>query len=220
MSCRPCAESADEEKKMKKTLLFPTLLCLAVMLFPLFSAAAPGPLEEVQTTVDSIIALLKRDDLSREERQEKVGALVRERFDFRTMSQGVLATNWKKATDAEKKQFMDLFSELLETTYRERIDAYNNEEVKYLSEKIRGKKAVVETVVVTTDVEIPVTYKLLNKGESWRAYDVVVEGVSLVRNYRDSYKEIVKKEGLTGLLAKMEKKIEELRTNPAEGSEQ
>jgi len=220
MSDRPCAECADEEKKMKKNLLFPTLICLAVMLFPLFSAAAPGPLEEVRTTVDSIIALLKRDDLSREERQDKVGAMVRERFDFKTMSQGVLATNWKKATDAEKKQFIDLFSELLETTYRERIDAYNNEEVKYLSEKIKGKKAVVETVVVTTDVEIPVTYKLLNKGESWRAYDVVVEGVSLVRNYRDSYREIVNKEGMTGLLAKMEKKIEELRTNPAEGSKQ
>jgi phospholipid transport system substrate-binding protein len=205
---------------MKKNLLFPTLTCLAVLLFPLFSAAAPGPMEEVQSTVDSIIALLKRDDLSGEDRKEKVGAKVRERFDFKTMSQGVLATNWKKATDAEKKQFIDLFSELLETTYRERINAYDNEEVKYLSEKIKGRKAVVETMVITTDVEIPVTYKLLNKGESWRAYDVVVEGVSLVRNYRDSYREIVNKEGIPGLLAKMEQKIVELRTNPAEGSAQ
>jgi phospholipid transport system substrate-binding protein len=205
---------------MKKNLLFPTLTCLTVLLFPLFSAAAPGPMEEVQSTVDSIIALLKRDDLSGEDRKEKVGAKVRERFDFKTMSQGVLATNWKKATDAEKKQFIDLFSELLETTYRERINAYDNEEVKYLSEKIKGRKAVVETMVITTDVEIPVTYKLLNKGESWRAYDVVVEGVSLVRNYRDSYREIVNKEGIPGLLAKMEQKIVELRTNPAEGSAQ
>jgi phospholipid transport system substrate-binding protein len=205
---------------MKKNLLFPTLTCLTVLLFPLFSAAAPGPMEEVQSTVDSIIALLKRDDLSGEDRKEKVGAKVRERFDFKTMSQGVLATNWKKATDDEKKQFIDLFSELLETTYRERINAYDNEEVKYLSEKIKGRKAVVETMVITTDVEIPVTYKLLNKGESWRAYDVVVEGVSLVRNYRDSYREIVNKEGIPGLLAKMEQKIVELRTNPAEGSAQ
>jgi phospholipid transport system substrate-binding protein len=134
------------------------------------------------------------------------------------MSQGILATNWKKASKEERQRFQDLFSELIESTYRDQVDTYNNEEVRYLSEKIKGRKAEVETVVVTANAEIPVNYKLVNKGDGWHAYDIRVEGVSLIRTYRDSYREIVKKEGISGLLAQMEKKIEELRNNPSEGA--
>jgi phospholipid transport system substrate-binding protein len=185
------------------------------------AAGAAGPLEKVRTTVDAIIALL-RQDLPAEVKETKISSMIRENFDLRTMAQGILATNWKKASDAEKKRFQELFTELIETTYSGQLDTYtyDNEEVKYLSEKIKGRKALVETVVVTSSAEIPVQYKLVNKGGGWRAYDVQVEGVSLIRTYRDSYKEIVKKEGISGLLTKMEAKIEELRNAPPPGGKE
>ena len=205
---------------MKKIFLALLLTGAAVAALPAVLPAETGPRAEVQSTVDAIMALLQNGDISAEKRKEEISAMVRGRFDFRTMSQGVLATNWKKASPDEKERFTELFSRLLETTYRERIDAYNNERVEYLNEKIKGKKATVDTLVVTTDVEIPVQYKMLNKGDGWLAYDVVVEGVSLVRNYRDSYRDIVKKEGMDGLLARMEEKIEELKTAPPGGNSQ
>lgn len=182
--------------------------------------AAAGPLDEIRTTVDAIMEVLKDENIPSEERKDRIGSMVKARFDFRTMAQGILAVNWKKASDKERDRFIELFSELLEVTYRERIDAYNNERVEYLEEQVRGNRAVVDTKVVTTDVEIPVQYKLLNRGGTWMAYDVVIEGVSLVRNYRDSYKDIVSREGMDGLLAKMEQKIEEIRANPDKAKEE
>ena len=181
------------------------------------TAFAAGPLEEIRSTVDAIMEVLKDKAIPKEERTSKISSMVKDRFDFRTMAQGILATNWKKASEEEKDRFVELFSELLETTYRNRIDAYNNEKVEYVKEQVKGRRASVETMVITTDVEIPVEYKLLEKGGEWKAYDVVIEGVSLVRNYRDSYKDIVSKEGMNGLLAKMEQKIEEIRLNPEAG---
>lgn len=181
------------------------------------TAFAAGPLEEIRSTVDAIMEVLKDKTIPKEERTSKISSMVKDRFDFRTMAQGILATNWKKASEEEKDRFVELFSELLETTYRNRIDAYNNEKVEYVKEQVKGRRASVETMVITTDVEIPVEYKLLEKGGEWKAYDVVIEGVSLVRNYRDSYKDIVSKEGMNGLLAKMEQKIEEIRLNPEAG---
>ena len=176
-------------------------------------AAAATPMEEVQRSVDAIFAVLRDAGLPLQEKKDRVEALARERFDFRVMAQGVLATNWKKASDAEKARFVDLFSETLIGTYRERVDAYRDEEVTYLGEKVKGIRAAVDTIVISDGVEIPMQYKVLQRGEKWLAYDIVIEGVSLLRNYRESYRDIVKKEGMEGLLSQMEKKIEELKSS-------
>jgi phospholipid transport system substrate-binding protein len=191
------------------------LAALLVSGFVMPAAAATSPLEEVRSTMDGIIEVLKQDVPS-EDKKAKISSMIKESFDLRAMSQGILATNWKKASKEERRRFQELFTELIETTYQEQVDTYNNEEVRYLSERIKGRKAEVETIVVTANAEIPVQYKLLNKGDGWLAYDIRVEGVSLIRTYRDSYREIVKKEGIVGLLARMERKIEELRNNPPE----
>ena len=174
-------------------------------------AAAVTPMVEVRSSVDAIFAVLRDADLPLQEKKDKVGALAGERFDFRVMSQGVLATNWKKASGEEKKRFVDLFSEILIGTYRERVDAYRDEEVKYLGEKVKGIRATVDTLILSEGIEIPMQYKVLQRGEKWLAYDIVIEGVSLLRNYRESYRSIVKKEGMDGLLSQMERKIEELK---------
>lgn len=173
-------------------------------------AAAGTPMEEVRTSVDAIFTVLRDADQPLQAKKDKVSVIVRERFDFRVMSQGVLATNWKKASGAQKERFVELFSDLLIGSYRERVDAYSDEEVKYLGEKLKGIRAEVNTVIISDGVEIPMKYKVLKRGEKWLAYDIVIEGVSLLRNYRESYRDIVKKEGMEGLLAQMERKIEEL----------
>jgi len=130
------------------------------------------------------------------------------------MSQRTLATNWKKATKQEKEKFIDLFSQLIENTYIGKIEAYTNEKVEYPGEKVKGNKALVETLIIAASADIPVDYKLYKKGDTWWVYDVIIEGVSLISNYRSSYQEIVKKEGFDGLLAKMQEKIDELASEP------
>ena len=191
-----------------RTVAAAVLLALAAAGSP---RAAVGPLAEVQQMVESVFTILQDGGLDLETKKERVSAQIRPKFDFPTMAQGVLATYWKRASAEERKRFTGMFRELLEATYRDRIEAYTDERVEFVGEEVRGKRAVVKTLVVTKDVEIPIEYKLFEKSGNWKAYDVVIEGVSMVRNYRDSYREIVKKEGMKGLLERMEKKIGELR---------
>jgi phospholipid transport system substrate-binding protein len=174
------------------------------------------PTEDVRSSVEAVIALLRDDQLDRDSRRDRMREVIDKRFDFRAMSQRTLATNWKKASDAEKQKFTELFAELIQNSYVSKIESYTNETVEYPAEKKNGRKAVVNTLIITSSAEIPVNYKVYQKDGTWLVYDVIIEGVSLISNYRSSYQEIVKKDGFDGLLAKMEEKIRELRSEPAE----
>ena len=178
--------------------------------------AETTPTEDVRSSVEAVIALLKDDQLDRDTRREKMREVIGKRFDFRAMSQRTLATNWKKASDGEKQKFTELFAELIQNSYVSKIESYTNESVKYPAEKKKGRKAEVDTLIITSSAEIPVNYRVYQKDGSWLVYDVIIEGVSLISNYRSSYQEIVKKDGFDGLLARMEEKIRELRSEPAE----
>ena len=191
-------------------------LMLVAMLIASTAIAEPTPTEEVRSSVEAVIALLKDDQLDREARRDRMREVIDKRFDFRAMSQSTLATNWKKASDVEKQKFIELFAELIQNSYVSKIESYTNETVEYPNEKKKGRKAVVDTLIITSSAEIPVNYKVYLKDGSWLVYDVIIEGVSLISNYRSSYQEIVKKDGFEGLLAKMEEKIRELRSEPAE----
>jgi phospholipid transport system substrate-binding protein len=187
-----------------------TLLLILTCLVPV-PAATSTPTEEVKKTIDKILLILKNQALNWGGRQAKIRAIVDERFDFRSMSQSVLATHWKKATPVERDRFVEFFSQYLEHTYMAQIEKYSDHYVKYTNEKISGNRAIVDTFIVADTVEIPVNYRLrLNDGE-WFAYDVVIEGVSLVNNYRNIYSAIVKTEGISGLLDRLEEKNEELK---------
>ena len=182
--------------------------------------ASQGPRAQVENTVNAVMETLKDDSLDRDAKRGKVRGLIRARFDFETMSQRTLATYWKKATTEERERYIDLFSKLLEWTYIGRIEAYTNETVKYTGEKIKDNRAVVDTAIVTASTEIPIDYKMLKSGDQWRVYDVIIEQVSLVRNYRSSYRSIVKKEGMSGLLDKMEKKVQQLKVKADRGEKE
>ena len=165
------------------------------------------PSDRVKDSVEKVITVLKDKSLDKEDRWKKIGVVINESFDFRSMSQSILATNWKQATVEERQQFVFFFSQYLEDTYRMKIEAYTNQKVEFVGETIRGKRAIVETLIITDDVEIPVNYKLKENDGNWFAYDVIIEGVSLVNNYRSTFSVIVKNDGMDGLLTDIKSRI-------------
>jgi phospholipid transport system substrate-binding protein len=169
--------------------------------------AAMSPSETVRQTVDEIIVILKDEQSTRAAKWDRIGALIDGHFDFRSMSQSVLATNWQAASKEEKRQFVEFFSQYLEETYRTKIESYTNQRVEYGAEVVKGDRASVETFIVTDQTRIPVTYKLKTNEGEWHAYDVIIEGVSLVNNYRNTFDAIVQSEGMDGLLKDLEGRI-------------
>jgi phospholipid transport system substrate-binding protein len=200
---------------MLKRLLL-VLMTGLTLAFATASLAENSPTDDIRASVDAIIAILKNEQLDRAGKRAEIKAVVNKRFDFRAMSQRTLATNWKKTTDEEKNRFVDMFSQLIENSYVGKLDSYTNEKVNYTGEKVDGRKAVVETVIITTTADVPVDYRVYQKDNQWLVYDVTIEGVSLISNYRSSYQTIMKSDGFEGLLAKMQEKINELASSPPE----
>ena len=195
---------------MYRKLFLP--LTLLLLTFPFTVAAAwAGPQQTVEQMVNAAIETLTDAELDNQARQERIRSIVLENIDFRSMSQRILAQNWKRASSDERDRFVQLFIDLLEATYIGRIEEYSNEKVLYTRERIKENKAIVDTFFVTADIKIPIKYKLLKKDGQWRIFDLSIEEVSLVSNFRETYGEIIRKDGFEGLLSRMERKIEELR---------
>jgi len=186
-------------------------LVAALVAVATLGAAATSPTEAIRATVDQVIATLKEPTLDHATRRQRVVAAVRSRFDFRTMAQRTLATYWRKASPAQRDAFVERFTKLLEETYLARIDTYHDEAVLYDAERIQRDRALVKTHIHTASVDIPIHYKLHQMDGAWWVYDVVIEEVSLIRNYRTTFREIAHKRGIDGLLARMDEKIRALQ---------
>lgn len=203
---------------MLQPKLYAILLAGALTLALGIAQAADSPTERVRNTIDRILVVIADTSLDWQERHRRISEIVDSAFDFRSMSQSVLATNWKTASPAEREQFVEFFSDYLENTYMEKIDGHGSAQVEYLDERIKGDRAIVDTVIVDGGRRIPVSYRLhLNDGV-WYAYDVVIEGVSLVSNYRDVYVGVIQRQGLTGLLNQLEQKIKVQKQRQGETS--
>jgi len=178
------------------------------------SAAASEPMAEIKASVDEILRIVRESKaridghaLSETERQA-VMDVVYDRFDFHAMSQLALARNWKTITSREQDHFVSLFAKVLESTYFDRINSYSGEEVLFKEQEMTaGGKAMVSSVVVRNNTETPVVYKLRTLHGKWVVYDVIIEGVSLVRNYRTQFDSIIEKEKYAGLVKRLEEKI-------------
>ncbi len=189
--------------------LLPVLLLL---LLPTFSwPADESPQNQLKVTVDRVFAILKDESVPIETRREELATLVQARFDLPTIARWVMGPYWRDADDKERQRFIELFPELIKATYLGRVKRYNNEKVVFVREEIDGDRALVETRVLTARADVPVDYRLMKRGEEWLVYDVIIENISMVRNYRSTYTEIIRKDGLNGLLGQMENKIAELR---------
>jgi phospholipid transport system substrate-binding protein len=179
-------------------------------------ANAGVPTDQVKQTVDKVIDILKNKELKKPEKESERKAAIRkvvgERFDFEEMAKRSLALHWRNRTPQDKKEFVPLFSDLLERSYIKKIEKYTDEKILYKGEKIEGDYAVVDTEVITKrNVETPIEYRLLKEDAGWKVYDVVIEGVSLINNYRTQFNKIIRENSYQELVKRMKNKEEEER---------
>lgn len=195
------------------------VFAINVFLFFLFSlpagsAYAGVPTDQVKQTVDKVLDILKNKELKKpaneKKRRAEIRKVVSERFDFEEMAKRSLGIYWRKRTPEERKEFVSLYTDLIERTYIKKIEAYTDEKITYAGEKIDGNYAVVDTKVITKkNIEIPIDYRLLNENGQWMAYDVVIEGVSLINNYRNQFSSIIHEKSYEELVKKLKKKEEQ-----------
>ena len=173
-------------------------------------AASPPPDQLVKDNIARIIQLVKanRDTYSRD--HKKLYAMVHEQvlphFDFRVMSRSVLGRYWREASEEQRNRFVDEFRDLLVRTYATALLKYTNEEVRYLPFRFNAndKTAVVKTEVIQQGgPPIPIHYSFYQTESGWKVYDVAIEGVSLVTNYRSTYATKAKNDGLDALIKSM-----------------
>jgi phospholipid transport system substrate-binding protein len=175
------------------------------------------PKTVIRETTDAVIAVLKRKDLPADERRRKIEEIVYERFDFQTLSRLVLARNWKRFSPEQQKTFVDEFKRHLSLTYGRNVESYSDEQVVITGEReeVRGDRTVKTMIARPSAEDILVDYRLRKKGEVWRVIDVVIEGVSLVANFRSQFQGVVSKDGpakLIELLREKNEKGESLKT--------
>jgi phospholipid transport system substrate-binding protein len=191
-------------------LLRAGLLALACLLPTLpVSAAEPAPgspTAVVKTSVDAILAILRKPDFDIEKDRTEIKTKIKDAFDETAMAQSVLSTAWKDATPEQQNEFKSLLEQTIEDTYLDRVQAYTNESVEFRGEDIRDNRATVNTVVVTKTANVPVNYKLRKTSSGWFVYDVEIENISMVSSYRDTYRDIVRRSGVAGLLEQMRTK--------------
>lgn len=185
-----------------------------VLLVCLPGAAAAGePTESIKYTTDKIIAVVSNPKLKAPDRSAERKKLIRkavdERFDWEEMSRRTLARHWTGRTDQEKKQFIDLFGQLLERTYLDKVEGYSGEKVIYEGDQVEGEYAVVNVKILTQQgTEIPVMYRCRKKAD-WLVYDISIEGVSLINNYRTQFGSILAKSSFQELLDRIKARIEQ-----------
>lgn len=196
-----------------KKIFLAVILSIALPVFYQGSscAAATDPVVFVKDAVDEIISILQDEKLAvparRAERKNRMVTIVEKKFDFRDMSMRALAKHWQGKSPAEQDRFVFLFKTLLENTYIAKIETYSGEKVVFKKAAVQGNKAIVYSDLIRKNVETPVNYKLKNNDDRWTVYDVEVEGVSLVNNYRTQFASILGKENFAGLIAKLEEKV-------------
>jgi phospholipid transport system substrate-binding protein len=178
-------------------------------------AAAGGATEAMKSTIDEVLTIIRDKELKQpgrtEERRQRLEQVVGDRFDYQEMSRRALGAPWNTLADKDKQEFVALFKTLLTNSYADKIESYSGEGVQYINERTEKEYAEVRTKVLTGKVEIPLDYRLLNKGADWRVYDVVVDGVSLVNNYRGQFSKILSSSNFTDLVGQLRKKSDKIK---------
>ena len=173
-----------------------------------YGEEAPSASATVSVTVDSILALVTNEHTGPEVQQQKALAEIKRAFDFGDMSRRALATNWNEANAAQQLRFTALFTDILVNTYWRHLAHYEGQNVEIVEERVRNaNSARVMTLIASQGKTKPVDYSLKLRDGRWLAYDVVIEGVSLIQNYRSSYQQLVAEDGIEGLLDRMTLKV-------------
>jgi len=194
---------------------FPCQIVFIFFLTTIFTtpAWAGAPTDRIRQATDKIIEIVSDKALKepgkKDERKMLIRKAVDEIFDWEDMSRRSLARHWAKRTGEEKKEFIDLFGQLLERTYLKKVEGYSGEKVNYTGEKIDEDYGIVNVKIVTSkDVEIPVKYRLKKKESGWLVYDISIEGVSLIKNYRVQFNNIIRRSSYKKLVKRLRAKVE------------
>ena len=167
---------------------------------------------DLRGTIDQVLKIVSDKNLQKDPtlRREKLRQAIALRFNYKQMVMRSLAKNYNERSDEEREEFTGLFKKLLENSYASKIENYQNETINYVDEKIKGNYAMVRTQIVRKDGVIDVDYKMLKNNGQWLVYDFVIEGVSLIRNYRSQFSKIISTESYGALVSKLSKKIDDL----------
>jgi phospholipid transport system substrate-binding protein len=184
---------------------------IVLILVGALHAAEFGPATEaVRQTIDQVLAIMEDQELKSPERaverRAKLEEVIGQRFDYEEMGKRTLAAHWKKMDSSQQKEFVTLFQSFLSNSYAGNIDGYSGQKVEYVKERHKGNFAEVQTKVISSKAELPLDYRLLKKNGEYRVYDVVIDGVSLVKNYRGQFSRIIKSSSYDGLIEKLRTK--------------
>lgn len=192
------------------------VILLAVSIIFAANTAFASVTDTVKKTVDSVVQIVTDPEMKKKSnetrRRSSIKTAISTIFDSQEMSKRTLARHWRDRTPAEQKQFTELFADLLENSYVSKIESYNNEKILYTKETIDDGYAEVKSKVVTArNDEFTLDYRLHKQNNKWMVYDVVIEGVSLVSNYRTQFNKIITSEGYASLVKKLQAKNDELK---------
>ena len=185
------------------------IIILLLFSLPVYAGA---PLDTVQANVNKVLEVLRDPKLkaasAKEIKKGKLRPIYERMFDDVELSRRTLAKNWNSMNAAQRQEFVQLFREVLEKAYIDKILAYTNEKIVFDRETmISGTQGEVQTRIITSSKQIPISYRVILKGSDWKVYDVVIENVSLVLNYRTQFNDILSKNTIEHLLETLRKKV-------------
>jgi phospholipid transport system substrate-binding protein len=185
-------------------------LTLQLLLGAAVAWAGP-PTDIARQVIEKALNALNDPSSQGEARRQKVKAIVDPYFDYQEMAKRSLGPAWGKLSPGQRQEFVALFSQLLEASYSDKIEKYAQRvKIDYTGEILDGEYAEVRTVVVKANDRIPLNYRLMNQGGTWKVYDVIIEGVSLVSNYRSQFSKIIHESGYAELVKRLKTKVSEL----------
>lgn len=210
------AKSIMASRMLRRRAIAPILAGLLLLAMMPADASAGTATEAVRATIDEVLRILGDKDLKQpsraDERRKLLEKTVGARFDYQEMSRRSLGAPWNQLADKDKHEFVDLFRTLLTNTYADRVESYSGEGVQYLNERTEKDYAEVRTKIQSGKTEIPMDYRLINKNNDWRVYDVVVDGVSLVNNYRGQFSKILRTSSYPELVDQLRKKSDKIKS--------
>jgi phospholipid transport system substrate-binding protein len=199
---------------MHKVSIFLGIALFASWFLILAPASAGTPREAIKETTDKILSIvtdpaLKEPGKAKEESRQ-IMEVVNERFDWERMARSVLAVHWASRTEKERRDFTELFSKLLESVYMDRVENYSGEKISYDNQTVDGDHATVSVGIKTKQgTRVPVRYYLINEHDKWLVYDIQIEGVSLINNYRTQINSILNRSSFKELMEKLGSKVDE-----------
>jgi phospholipid transport system substrate-binding protein len=197
------------------------LLAALAVLLAAPAARAGVPTDQLKVGTDRVLKILQDAELKKPEktaeRRKQIRAVANEMFDWQETGKRALGRHVRSCTPPQTAEFTPLFADLIERSYVGKIELYSGEKIAYGAETAEGDQATVRTKIITkSNTEIPIDYRMLKAGDRWRVYDVVIEGVSLVNNYRSQFNRIIMQSDCAELLKKLKTKQDELVFEEAE----